>query len=465
MNGHLETLEVKNFSLFFPFNTHSITKPMQTTNRLLSLDVMRGLTIAGMILVNNPGDWGNVYPPLLHADWHGCTPTDWVFPFFLFMVGVAIPLALGKRKEQGEGLPQIYRKILLRSLIIIGLGLFLTAHPTFYFKDPQSPWYVVHYILMATAMIAVFTRELLNQSQFQHETWQQRRKWVSYLAWTAIAGMVVLGIFYYDFSHLRIPGVLQRIGLVYLACGFLFLKASPKGQVLVGLGLLLLYWGLLSWVPIPGGVAPNLNMGTDLGAWLDRAILGTQHLWAAAKTWDPEGILSTLPAIGTGIAGMLAGEWLRSNRSDYEKVSGLLAVGALVFALGLIWSGVFPLNKKIWTSSYVLYMAGISLLFLGTIYWLVDIKGWKSWIAPFQVYGVNALFAFVLSGILGDLLYAIKVQGPEGEAIGIGAWLYQNSFAQWLSPLNASLAWALCNVAVIWLACWILYRQRIYIKV
>jgi predicted acyltransferase len=438
---------------------------MQTANRLLSLDVMRGLTIAGMILVNNPGDWGNLYAPLEHAEWHGCTPTDWVFPFFLFMVGVAIPLALGKRKERGDDQGQISRKIVSRSLIIIGLGLFLAAHPMFYFRDKTSPWFVVHLVIMAIAMLTVFTREVLNQSQFQTVVWQQRRKWVSYLAWAMIAGMVVLGFFYYDFSHMRFPGVLQRIGLVYLACGFLFLKTTPKVQLLTGIGLLLLYWALMTLVPVPDGYAPNLDMETNLAAWFDRTILTTNHLWAAAKTWDPEGLLSTLPAIATGIAGMLTGEWLRSNRTDYEKVSGILAVGALLFALGLIWNEVFPLNKKIWTSSYVVYMAGISLLFLGTIYWLVDIKGWKGWIAPFQVYGVNALFAFLLSGIVGRLLGVIKVAVPEGEPIGIGSWMYQHSFAGILSPINASLAWAICMVVFIWSACWILYRNRIYIKV
>lgn len=438
---------------------------MQTPGRLLSLDVMRGLTIAGMILVNNPGDWGNVYPPLLHADWHGCTPTDWVFPFFLFMVGVAIPLALGKRKDRGDDLRQIYYKIAIRSFIIIGIGLFLTAHPNFYFTDKGSPWYIVHLIVMAIAMIAVFTREVLNQAQFKTDTWQTRRKWVSYLALAAAACMVILGFFYYDFSHMRFPGVLQRIGLVYLACGFLFLKASPKMQFMVGAGLLLLYWGLMTLVPVPGGIAPNLEAETNLGAWLDRAIFSTNHLWAAVKTWDPEGLLSTIPAIGTGIAGMLTGEWLRTDKSDYEKVSGMLAVGTLLFALGLIWNEVFPLNKKIWTSSYVLYMAGISLFFLGTIYWLVDIKGWKGWIKPFQIYGVNALFAFVLSGVVARLLGTIKVAVPDGEPIGLGAWLYQHSFVTFLSPMNASLAWAICNVLLIWSACWILYRNRIYIKV
>lgn len=438
---------------------------MQTSSRLLSLDVMRGLTIAGMILVNNPGDWGNVYRPLLHADWHGCTPTDWVFPFFLFMVGVAIPLALGKRKDEGEDLRKIYYKIISRSTIIIGIGLFLTAHPNFYFKDKSSPWYIVHLILMAIAMISVFTREVLNQTQFKTETWQQRRKWVSYLALVAASGMVLVGIFYYDFSHMRFPGVLQRIGLVYLVCGLLFLKASTRMQLLTGIALLLIYWGLMTLVPVPGGIAPNLEAETNLGAWLDRAIFSTNHLWAAVKTWDPEGLLSTIPAIGTGIAGMLTGEWLRTSKTDHEKVNGLLAVGALMFALGLIWNEVFPLNKKIWTSSYVVYMAGISLLFLGTIYWLVDIKGWKGWIKPFQVYGVNALFAFVLSGVVARLLGTIKVAVPEGEPIGLGAWLYQHSFATFLSPMNASLAWAICNVLLILGACWILYRNKIYIKV
>jgi predicted acyltransferase len=433
-------------------------------NRLLSLDVMRGLTIAGMILVNNPGDWGQVYAPLLHADWHGCTPTDWVFPFFLFMVGVAIPLAIGGRKDQNEGLGALYRKILVRSLIIFGLGLYLAAFPKFRFNTTGG-MLTIHYVLLTVATLAVFTREILNQSQFKVEPWPQRRRYVSWLALAAAVGMALIGIFYYDFSNLRIPGVLQRIALVYLACGFLFLKSSPKGQLIVATALLFSYWALMTLVPVPGGIAPNLEAETNLGAWFDRTVLSTNHLWSASKTWDPEGFLSTLPAIGTGIAGMLTGEWLRSTRSNLEKVSGVLVLGVICLALGLIWNEVFPLNKKIWTSSYVVYMAGVSLLTLGAIMWLVDIKGWQGWIYPFRVMGVNALFAFVLSGILAKLSFMIKVGGTPEEPLSLSSWIYQSFFVPFFAPKNASLGYALLNVLVVWLACWVLYRRKIFIKV
>ncbi|MEM9931831.1 MAG: heparan-alpha-glucosaminide N-acetyltransferase domain-containing protein, partial [Bacteroidota bacterium] len=285
---------------------------MASANRLLSLDVFRGMTIAAMILVNNPGSWSHVYSPLLHAEWHGVTPTDWVFPFFIFIVGVSIAFAIGKRKAQQASRPAVVRKILVRTLLIFGIGFFLNAFP------------------------------------------------------------------YFRMQTVRIPGVLQRIALVYGATALLFLYLSPRQLFWAGVGCLLAYWGLMTLVPVPGGYAPNLEPGTNLGAWLDRTLLGN-HLWSQSKTWDPEGLLSTLPALGTSISGILTGVWLRTEKSGFEKVAGMMVVGTLLLALANTWHLTFPINKKIWTSSYVLYTAGVALLVLGTIYWLVDMKGYRRW--------------------------------------------------------------------------------------
>ncbi len=387
-----------------PYLNHYIkpdkTKTMGQQQRLLSLDIFRGLTIAAMILVNNPGSWSNVYAPLLHAEWHGITPTDWVFPFFLFIVGVAIAYALGRRKEDGHDRKALLRKIAWRTLIIFSIGLFLNLFPKF------------------------------------------------------------------KFATFRIPGVLQRIALVYGVCATLFVFYSPKQLLWIGVGCLLAYWGLMTLVPIPGGVAPNLEASTNLGAWFDRTLLGN-HLWVQSKTWDPEGLLSTLPAIGTGIRGILTGVWMQTEAGGYEKVAGLLAVGAILLALGNIWNLTFPINKKIWTSSYVLYTSGVALICLGVIYWLVDLRGSRWWTKPFIIYGTNALFVFVLSGLLVKLMYTtFKWVNEAGESMNVQSWLWTQVYEPaFTSAKLASLAYALTNVLFFLALSWVLYRRRIFIKV
>jgi len=439
---------------------------MQTGKRLLSLDIFRGMTIAGMILVNNPGSWSKVYPPLLHAEWHGVTPTDWVFPFFLFIVGVSISLALGKRKEQAVPNRQLGRKIITRTLIIFGLGLFLASFPNFGFSaSGLSSIKTINYILLALVALAIFYRALIDQKQFESPQNTQLKKWLFIGAGIAVLLMLILGFQYYSLANLRIPGVLQRIALVYGACAFLFLYTNPKQQLLVGIGLLLFYWFLMFVVPVPGGIAPNLEAETNLGAWLDRAIFSSDHLWRQAKTWDPEGLLSTLPAIVNGISGMLTGWWLRQDKPAYEKISGMLAVGVLILTLSFIWNLNFPFNKKIWSSSFVLYTSGVALLFLGTVYWLVDEKGYKGWIRPFQIFGMNALFAYILSSGFAKLTGLIRWQTAAGDTMSVRGWLYQNFFTSWLPDYNASLAFAIFNVLFVFFFCWILYKKKIYIKV
>ncbi|MCB0555455.1 MAG: DUF5009 domain-containing protein [Phaeodactylibacter sp.] len=437
---------------------------MTTPNqRLLSLDIFRGMTIAFMILVNNPGSWSTVYAPLLHAEWHGATLTDWVFPFFLFIVGVAIPLSVGKRLEQGDAHSAILKKVGSRTLIIFSLGLFLAAYPKFGMAD-GAPLLKLHYILLGIFLLSVFFREVLHQKQFDQPLHLRLRRILGIAALIAAAAMVVLGCFAYDLSHLRIPGVLQRIALVYGACSLLFLKLDWKGLIWTTAGVLILYWILMTLVPVPGGYPPNLEPETNLGAWLDRTLLGG-HLWSQSKTWDPEGLLSTIPAIGTGLLGVLTGMWIKAERDVYKMLTALLAMGAILMAAGFIWHPIFPINKKIWTSSYVLYAGGIAMLILGIVYWLVDVRGYKAWAKPFVMYGANPLFAYVLSGLIVRTFANIKWETPDGTQ-NAWSWMYQHWFVPvFTSPYNASLAFAIANVLVGLAAVWVLYRKRIYIKV
>lgn len=431
-----------------------------TKQRLEAIDIFRGLTIAAMILVNNPGSWSHVYAPLLHAEWHGCTPTDLVFPFFLFIVGAVIPWSLASAKNAETIPPGVYQKISSRALIIFGLGLFLAAFPTFKIKsDTPTAIVTLHYLLLSLFSLSLLARAIyLSQNEGQ-----KAKKWILPLLATAVI-MIIIGIFYYDFSRLRIPGVLQRIALVYLVSSILFLHQSRKGLLVSGIALLLLYWVLMTLVPVPGGIAPNLEPETNLGAWLDRSILGS-HLWIQSKTWDPEGLLSTLPAIVTGISGILCGLWLKRDTPLPKKITGILVAGLVLVLLGYLWGMVFPINKKIWTSSYVLYTSGIALLVLATVLYLVDHLGWKKWTKPFQIYGMNALFVYVMSGIVVKLIMAIKWTGSEGATISMRSWLYDTLFTSWLPDYEASLAFAIANVLFFYLLAVVLYRKKIFIKV
>jgi predicted acyltransferase len=367
-------------------------------DRLISLDVFRGITIAGMILVNNPGTWGNVYPPLRHAEWNGCTPTDLIFPFFLFIVGIAITLSLSKRKERGDNQKELLLNILRRSVILFLLGLVLSGFP------------------------------------------------------------------YFDLSTIRIPGVLQRIAVVYLISSFLFLKLSLKIQVYLTFSFLVVYWLLMTFVPVPGIGPANLEKTTNFAAWLDNLLL-SGHLWRYTKVWDPEGLLSTLPAISTALIGILTGHWLQSKSDMTTKTVWLFVFGSFLMLAGYIWDGWFPMNKNLWTSSYVLYTGGLALNFLAICYWFIDVKKVTWWVKPFQVYGMNAITVFFLSGIVGRLMYMIKFVDSSGTEVSVKNYLFSNLFLTWLTPINASLVWALAYI-FIWLGLmWILYSKKIFIKV
>lgn len=375
-------------------NTPTVAKP----ERLVSLDVFRGITIAGMVLVNNPGTWEDIYWPLQHAQWHGWTPTDLVFPFFLFIVGVSIALAFANRAESGVNTPNLYLKVIKRALIIFLLGLFLNAFP------------------------------------------------------------------YFNFSELRIPGVLQRIAICYFFASVIFLNTKVRTQIAITAGLLIFYCLLMSFVPAPGFIAGDLSKEGSLASFVDRAIFG-KHVWAQAKVYDPEGLLSTIPALATTLLGVLTGQWLRTKKSAYEKVAGLFVAGVVCVALGWAWNPFFPINKALWTSSYVLFTGGLALHFLAFCYWLIDIKGYRKWSKPFEVFGVNAIALYVGSGIMADLLGLIGARGSDGAWVPLKTWIHDNLFASWTTPQNASLAFAVTFVLV-WLGLmWILYRRKIFIKV
>lgn len=367
--------------------------------RLTSLDAFRGATIAGMILVNNPGSWSHVYAPLLHAPWHGWTPTDLIFPFFLFIVGVAMPISFGKRLGRGDSRGKLMGHVVRRSLILFGLGLFMALFPTF------GGW-----------------------------------------------------------GTLRIMGVLQRIAVVYLIASLLYLGLGRRGRW-TALGVILLgYWAAMTLIPFPGGEAGDLSAEGNLGAWLDRLILGQQHLWRQ-DPWDPEGLLSTLPAVGTTLLGIFTGELITSERGRMEKVRWLLAASAAAIVVGLLWNLAFPINKNLWTSSYVVFTAGMGGLLFGLFYWAIDVRGWKAWSEPFVIYGLNAIAVFVASGLLTKTLVRWRVPAADGGTTSAYNWIYENLFASWAGPLNGSLAFAVSYI-LFWLAImWVLYRRRIFIKI
>jgi predicted acyltransferase len=363
--------------------------------RVTSLDVFRGITVAGMILVNNPGTWDAIYSPLEHAKWDGLTPTDLVFPFFLFIVGVSIALALARRAD-GGGKRDLYVKIVRRTALIFALGLVLTAFP---YSDPAT---------------------------------------------------------------FRIPGVLQRIAVCYLFAAVIFLNTRWRAQALVAAALLLLYWAAMKLIPVPGFGAGDLSMAGNLAAYVDRGVFGS-HTWKLL--YDPEGLLSTIPAVATTLCGVLTGQLLRSKRAPLEKVAAMFVAGAGSMVVGWAWNFWFPVNKALWTSSYAVLTAGMALELLAACYWLVDIKGYRAWAKPFLAFGTNALAVYFLSEftvLVASLVKFTRADGSRADVLGL---IYEKLFASWASPVNASLMFAVCTVLV-WLGVMsILYRKRIFIRV
>lgn len=386
---------------------------MTAPGRLASLDAFRGLAIAGMILVNNPGSWAHVYPPLRHAVWHGATPTDLVFPFFLFAVGVAMPFSFAAREARGDSRARLWRHVAIRALILYGLGLFMTAVPRF------------------------------------------------------------------DFATVRLVGVLARIAMVYLVAGTLVLFLSRKIVFALMLAFLFVYWALMALVPVPGFGAGDLSAEGNLAAWLDRMILGP-HMWSGGRgVYDPEGLLSTLPAVSSTLAGLFAGDFLRRGRVDGRmrrteapppaNQAGaslrLALLGVLLVGAGHLWDLVFPINKPIWTSSYVVYTTGWALVTLGALHWLIDVRRWRAWARPLEIYGMNAITAFVASGLLAKTLILWRVPDGSGGTTSAYHFVYETGFASWAGPLNGSLAFAAATVLFWFAVAWAMYSRRIFIKV
>ena len=347
--------------------------------------------MAAMVIVNTPGDWSTVYWPLLHADWHGWTPTDLIFPFFVFIVGVSIVLS---RRRAGVGV------IVRRAAVLYGLGLLLALYPRF------------------------------------------------------------------DFSTVRLVGVLPRLALCYLAAALVYRAVGPRlrPSLWIAGALILAYWALLRFVPAPGGVAFDLTESGNLGAWLDRTILGEAHLWRQSRTWDPEGLLSTLPAIATALTGIAAGLVLTSAETASRKVARLAAAGAIGVALGLLWSLEFPINKNLWTSSYVPLTSGLASIALAGCYWLVDVRGSRGWIRPFVVMGTNALALFVVSGWLVKTLLLIRVTLADGTTTTLYRAVYVTVFAPLAPPKLASLLFAMAALLVLFGLLEVLYRRRWFLR-
>lgn len=391
--------------------------------RLTSLDALRGFTILAMVIVNSPGTWDSVYPPLLHASWHGMTMTDLIFPFFLFIVGVSITLAYTKRIKKGVLKSHMYKKISSRTLKIFVLGLFLWLWPNF------------------------------------------------------------------DFGNLRYAGVLQRIAIVFLVCSVLFLNTNWKKQAIIASILLVGYWLLMSVVPVPidsviqsaletgtiersGGrmiaigeltqvssnyIAPNVKPGVNFAAWFDRQFL-PGYFWE--RTWDPEGLLSTLPAIVTGIIGMLTGTLIKQVKDSYKKLTWIFFFGFALFIVGYMWSWVFPFNKNVWTSSYTLSSGGLAAMFLAASMLIVDLLNYKSWTKPGIVYGANAITCYVLSGILLTIFYNDIFFGYALNS------LFVNGLVDLGAPAKlASLMYAIIYAGIIYLPAYWLYSRKIFIKV
>lgn len=376
--------------------------------RLLSLDVLRGATIATMILVNDPGDWDHIYPPLEHSKWNGCTPTDLVFPFFLFMAGVSVVYAMETRKQikgdHGKLKSHAFQRMI--TLLLINYGL------QFIFSLIANHWEVLKTL-----------------------------------------------------NTMRIPGVLPRIAVVYFICTVLYLKTSAKTRVWIFAGVLIGYYILMTFVPVPGFGPANLEPETNLGAWLDRLIFGTNHLWSQSHTWDPEGSLGTIPAIGTGLFGVRVGSWLKTKgMDDRKKITWMFVYGFGAILLALIWDLVFPINKQLWTSSFVLYAGGLATVILAMLYWLIDVQGYKRATPFFVAFGMNAITAYILAGVVPALIGYIKVPF-KGQTVDPLNYIFQTVFAPNFSPQNASLCGAILLVLIIWAIMWVLYKRKIIIKV
>ena len=349
--------------------------------RLVSLDVFRGATMALMVLVNNPGDGAHAYGPLQHSDWNGWTLTDTVFPAFLWIVGVAITLSLGKRMEAGVARGHLFAQVLRRALILYVLGLIVYAYPI-------------------------------------------------------------------NLSTQRLLGVLQRIAICYLIASAIYLTTGVRGQLIWIVSLLAGYWIMMKVIPVPGYGAGDLQVGHNLANYIDNIVLG-RHNYAGTKAWDPEGIVSTLPSIATALFGIMAGHILRLRRELFERTTWLFVAGNILIALGLIAAIWLPINKKLWTSSFSVFMAGLDFVVFAICLWLVDGRGFKRAVKPLAIMGMNAITVYMISELLDTALSAVHWRDPLFHAV----------FTPLASPINASLLYAIAYTSVLWLIAYVMYRR------
>ena len=372
-----------------------------------------------MILVNNPGSWAHIHPPLRHAAWHGLTPTDLVFPFFLFIVGVAVSLSFSRRLEEGAGRGDLIRKIIYRSVIIFLLGLSLNGFP---FGIPLN-----------ASLAADFSPADISAT----------------------------------FLDLRIPGVLQRIALCYLLAGMtVVLTGKTRSRILVTTGFLVLYELLMRAPLVSGWGQGSFLVADNFVRWVDLGLLGERHLLQTAGiAFDPDGLVSTLPAAATTMLGFFTGEFLRSPRPLGKKLRGLELGGAAVGSAGLVFCLLEPVNKQLWTVSYVLLTGGLAMMFLALSSWMMDVKRWRTGTLPMVVFGSNPLVAFVGSGLLARILVLVRVPGAGDSSVSLHGWLYGEIFSPLAGPTNGSLLFALAMV-IFWMGIlWFLYRRKIFIKI
>ena len=362
--------------------------PPATGTRLVSLDAFRGATIALMVLVNTPGDWQHVYAPLEHSEWHGWTPTDVVFPSFLWIAGLSMTLSFAKRLSAGASRADLFRQAAKRAAILYLLGLFLYGFPEF------------------------------------------------------------------DLSTLRLLGVLQRIAICGLAGAAIWLTTGVRGRIAWLVALLAGYWALMALVPVPGYGAGRLDVEGNLAHYVDRVVLGA-HNYASTKTWDPEGIVSTLPAIGTFIFGMLAGEVMSRGEPLGRRLVRMALIGVVLLAIGLAWNPWLPINKKLWTSTFAVFMAGLDFVLLAGFAWLVDGKGWTKPVRPFVILGMNSIAIYMASEFLDVILSMLHWRRP----------IYESVFVPLASPINASLLYALAYTGTMFLIGWVMYRQRWFVRI
>ena len=373
----------------------------QPAKRLISLDVFRGIAIAGMILVNMAGLAEQVYPPLLHADWNSCTPADLVFPFFLFIVGVAIAFSLSKYTEENKPTPKVYWRIVRRSLILFALGLFLN------------------------------------------------------------------GFWNYDWGTIRLMGVLQRISLAYLVAALIVLKVPRKGQWAIAILLLIGYWLAMSFIPVPSYGMGNLSREGNLGAYIDRLVIGTAHLYKGDNfnsQGDPEGLFSTIPAVVSVLFGYFTGDWLRQQPIKSRTSLNLVLLSLSCMVTGQLWGFWFPINKKLWTSSYVVFTTGWALLLLAACYELIEVRKQRRWGKPFEIIGLNAIFLFVASVLLIKILVKTHI-GTGENAPTTYTWIFEHLFVPWAGAMNGSLLFALLTLAFWWVVGYGMYRRCWFVKV